>query len=750
MATSFSTVGRSVVRGEGPDKVSGRSIYGVDVTRPGMLWGKILRSPFPHANIVSIDVSTARRLAGIHTILTGDDLPTSRVGRYLRDIPVLAQGRVRFVGEKVAAVAAESPEVAEEALLLIDVEYEELPSVFDPMEALEPGAPILHPELATYEGLPGPIDGPTNDFCANYWPKGDLERGFAESDMIFEHTFTTQLMHQGYLEPHACLVEVDGSGRAQVWANNKAPFALRTQLAEVTGLGESEILINPCSIGGDFGGKGDFMDVPLCYHLARASGKPVKMSMSYIEELMAGNPRHPSLITIKSGVKKDGTLWARHVKAIFNGGAYGAFTPRVYLPGARHGAGCYRIPNALVESHMVYTNTVPGGHMRGPGEPQTMFATESHTDMIAREMGKDPYEFRLQNVLRDGDSDPTGEYLSEVRAEDAVRRAAEAARWQEPLAGKAVGRGMGLAQRPPGTGETTAFVTLDSDGRATLHTPIWDTGTGAHTILRQIVAEELTLPVEDVSLDVLNTDGVVFDSGVGGSRVTYTAGRATLGAAQDLKAKLIGLASDLLEWPEDKVVIDAGQVSLDGDPASAVSLQDLASRAVRVSGQAVKGEFHFRATPSEVTAFCAQVAEVEVDTETGQVHVRKLITAHDVGTIINPMAHQGQVEGGLVQGLGFAVMEEMQTADGRVSTLSLGDYKLPTMNDIPDLTTIHVGGPSGPAPYDGKGIGENSISGVTPAIANAIEDAVGVRITDTPITPEKVLRALREKADAGK
>ena len=545
MATTFSTIGHDVARGEGPEKVTGQSVYGVDVTRPGMLWGKVLRSPLPHARITNINTSKAKRLGGVQAVLTGQDLPRALAGRKLRDIPVLAQERALFVGEKVAAVAAESPDTAEEALLLIEVEYEELPTVFDPLEAMQPGAPILHPDLPSYEGLPEPVPEATNDFARRNWDRGDIEQGFAESEMVFEHTFTTQLVHQGYLEPHACVVEIDLSGRVQIWANNKSPYSLRGQLAEVTGLSRDQIVVNPCSIGGDYGGKGSFMDVPLCYHLARVSGRPVKMVMSYIEELMAANPRHPSVITMKTGIKKDGRIWARHVQMVFNAGAYGSFTPVVRLVGARYAGGCYRIPHVHMESHMVYTNNVPCGHMRAPGEAQALFAVESHTDMIARELGKDPYEFRLQNVLQEGDIDPEGESYNGVKAEETLRKAAEAARWERPPSrGKAVGRGMSLAHRPPGAGDTTAKVTIDGQGRVTLHTPIWDTGTGAQTVLRQIVAEELTVPVEEVGLEELNTDALTFDSGVGGGRVTYLAGRATLSAVQDLKAKLVGWARD--------------------------------------------------------------------------------------------------------------------------------------------------------------------------------------------------------------
>ena len=429
VTTSFTAIGQPVTQDEGPDKVSGKALYAADVLLPGMLWGKVLRSPYPHANIVSIDTAKARTVPGVHAVLTGQDLPDRRVGRLLRDIPVLARDRVLFVGEKVAAVAAETLEAAEEALNLITVEYEELSPVFDPVEAMHSSAPTLHPQMASYEGLPQPVATVNNVFAHNNWSKGDIAEGFSAADRIFEHTFNAQLMHQGYIEPHACVVHIDDTGRAQVWANNKGPFMLREQLAAVWDVPKEQIRVNPTSIGGDFGGKGSFMDVPLCYHLALHSGRPVKMVMDYIQELMAGNPRHPALITLKTGVTRDGRILAHQVRVVFNSGAYGAFKPRVYIRGADHSGGPYRIPHVQIDSYMVYTNNVPCGHMRAPGKPQVAFAVESHMDMMARELGLDPYEFRLRNILQDGDANPVGEKLHHIRAEETLRKAAEAMGW---------------------------------------------------------------------------------------------------------------------------------------------------------------------------------------------------------------------------------------------------------------------------------------------------------------------------------
>ena len=301
--------------------------------------------------------------------------------------------------------------------------------MFDPVEAMHSSAPTLHPQMAAYEGLPQPVATVNNVFAHNNWSKGDITAGFSAADRIFEHTFNAQLMHQGYIEPHACVVHIDDTGRAQVWANNKGPFMLREQLAAVWDVPTEQIRVNPTSIGGDFGGKGSFMDVPLCYHLARHSGRPVKMVMDYIQELMAGNPRHPAIITLKTGVTRDGRILAHQVRVVFNSGAYGAFKPRVYIRGADHSGGPYRIPHVQIDSYMVYTNNVPCGHMRAPGKPQVAFAVESHMDMMARELGLDPYEFRLQNILQDGDANPVGEKLHHIRAEETLRKAAEAMGW---------------------------------------------------------------------------------------------------------------------------------------------------------------------------------------------------------------------------------------------------------------------------------------------------------------------------------
>ena len=742
MAATHSAIGQSITRGEGPDKVSGKAVYAADISLPGMLWGKVLRSPHPYARIVSIDTAQAKALPGVHAVVTGEDLPETMIGRRMVDMPVLAQGVVRFVGEKVAAVAAVDPETADEALLLIDIEYEELTPVFDAEEAMGPGAPALHPDMESYQGLPQPPSGINNAFAHITWEKGDIEQGFRESDLVFEHTFNAQLMHQAYIEPHACVVSAEGSGHVRIWANNKDPYMLRGQLAAVWSVPAESIVLNPSTIGGDFGSKGSFMDVPICYYLSKHSGRPVKMVMDYIQELMAGNPRHPAVMTIKTGVMKDGAIKARQAKAVFDSGAYGAFKPTVYLRGADHLCGVYNIPHARMDSYTVYTNNVPRGHMRSPAKPQVVFAVESHMDMIAQELGMDAYQFRLKNVMREGDASPVGHYWQKIKAEETLVAAAKAAGIDQPKYQPKpanTGWGMAMTDLVQGTGQFAAKIGLSGDGRPQLHMAFWDTGTGSHTVLRQMVAEELTVDVAAVQIVLENTANMPYSSGSGGSRVTYTAGQAVVGAAQALRAKLVEAASPLLDAPEEQVSLEKGRLVAAGRSMS------IAEVVRRTGGDAVTGETSVTSETPELTSFCTQVAEVHVDPETGEVTVNKIVTVHDVGAILNPLNHQGQVEGGLIQGLGYALMEELKLEDGRISTLSFGDYKIPTSADVPVMETVLIQGDDGPAPYSSKGIGESSNIPVAGAIANAVYDAVGVRITDLPITADKVLAGLKAK-----
>jgi carbon-monoxide dehydrogenase large subunit len=722
-------VGRPIGRVDGADKVSGAARYSADVTLPGMVWGKALRSPLPHARIVRIDTSRARALPGVLAVLTAADLPDVLVGRRMFDMPLLARDRVRFIGEKVAVVAAADPDVAEEALGAIDVEYEDLPAIIDLTRALDGDAPVVHENPGAYEGAPAERPHPNVQSVVRF-KLGDIAAGFRQADRVFEHTFRTQLAHQGYLEPHAGAVAIDPDGRVQVWASNKMPYRLKELLSLALKLPQEKIRVNLTPIGGDFGGKGSVMDLPLAYHLARVTARPVRMVMRYAEELMAGNPRHPSVITMRTGVTNDGRIVARQVKALFNSGAYAAFkpAPTVHLGGASMGAGVYRMPNLLIESYCVYTHNIPCGHARSPGEPQMVFAGESHMDMIAVEIGLEPAEFRRRNLLQDGDHLANGHHVEHVRATETLEAALEASRWSAPKPGPWIGRGVAMTHRHIGVGFTTARVRLEPDGTVTLLIGLPDTGTGAHLTLRQVVAEVLGLAIEDVRVELATTDVFENDSGVGGSRVTHTGGRAAYHACEKLK---------------DLIAQEAAKLGTSG-----ASLAAIAQAAAREGRTLEASHFYDAKAHADVTSFTAQVAEVAVDPATGQVTVRNFTTTHDVGTVINPIGHQGQIEGGLIQGLGYALMEEMPTEDGRISTLNLGEVKLPTIADIPPLTTVLLEDPVGPGPFRAKAIGEGSISAVAPAIANAVADACGVRILDLPITAEKVYFALKNQKRA--
>jgi carbon-monoxide dehydrogenase large subunit len=360
---------------EGPEKVSGRAVYAADVALPGMLWCKVLRSPIAYGRIKRVDASRARALPGVQAVATGEDVAGRRIGRKIYDMPILAEGVVRFIGEKVAAVAAESETLAEQAIDLIEVEYEEMEPILDPLDALTPAATLLHPHVTGYRGLLHPIETPSNVFVDMHWKKGDVEAGFREAAVIVENTFTTKPVHQAYLEPHACVVHARDGGRADIWACSKVPFALREQVGTAFGKAPEAFTIHPCYIGGCFGGKGDFMDVPVCYVLSLKSGRSVKMVMDYAEEFVAGNPRHAAVVRVKSGVTRDGRLVAHQLKCVFDSGAYAAFKPQGYLVGPKEAAGPYDIPNVWVEEKIVYTNKIPCGHMRAPGDPRRFSPT---------------------------------------------------------------------------------------------------------------------------------------------------------------------------------------------------------------------------------------------------------------------------------------------------------------------------------------------------------------------------------------
>ena len=745
---SYGKIGQPLGRVEGPAKVTGEAQYTADVLLPGMIWGKVLRSPLPHAKIVSIDSREAEQMPGILAVLTAKDLPDLLTGRLVYDMPVLARDRVRFIGEKVAVVAAEDPDVAEDALAYIDVEYEEMPAVFDAHEAMEPEAPLLHPDYRSYAHAPEKFFSNIPNVHSHVtWELGDIEKGFSLAKQVFEHTFNTPAVHQGYIEPHASVVAIDPDGRVNVWISNKSPVRARELLADLVQIPQERIVVHLALIGADFGGKGSLMDAPLCYHLAKRTGRPVKMVMTYTEELMAGNPRHPTSVFLRTGVTEEGQIVARQAKVVFNSGAYAAFkpVPFVNIPGAKDAAGVYGTPHIRIDAYSVYANCVPSGHFRAPGDLQVNFAVESSMDMIAEELGLDRLEFRKQNLLKDADWLPGGPQLEEVRVAETLEAAVKASSWNQPKSRPNRGLGLAVSHRLIGTGEANTQLTLQEDGTIKVLTAVPEVGTGAHTILQQIVAETLFLPLDQIRVETAS-DIFKTDSGSGASRGTYVGGQVVQQAAGELMKLILAAGAKGLGCAENEVVFEGGRV-VRSDSGGSLSLAEVAQLGSdSKSALRVKKSLTLSEGPS-VTTFTAQVVEIEVDPETGQIKLLDVVTAHDVGTIINPLGHQGQIEGGLLQGVGFGLIEELKVEDGQVSTLNLGDYKLPNIRDIPPLTTVLVEEELGPAPFHGKAIGESSITPTGAAIANAVYDAVGVRLHDLPITAQKVYWALQQQSE---
>ena len=731
-------IGTPTPRLEGSDKVCGRAIYATDVALPGMLWCKVLRSPMAYGRIKRIDAVRALALPGVRALATGEDVKGLLIGRKIYDMPILADGVVRFIGEKVAAVAADNEALAEEALELIEIEYEELQPLFDPLEAAKPGAPLLHPDVTGYRGLLHPVTPASNIFVDMNWKKGDVETGFRKADIIVENTFTTRPVHQAYIEPHACVVKAHGESGADIWACSKVPFALREQVATAFGERLEKFIVHPCYIGGCFGGKGDFMDVPVCYLLSLKSGRPVKMVMDYSEEFLAGNPRHAAVVRVKTGVTKDGRLVAHQMEHLFDSGAYAAFKPQGYLVGPKEAAGPYKVPHVLIEEKIVYTNKIPCGHMRAPGDPQGFFANESQMDLVARRLHMDPVTFRQKNLLHDGDLSPIGHAIPHIRSDELVESALESSGYRRARR-KGSGCGIGLAQWLPLGGECHAFVSVDGRGIVTVSTAMLDQGAGTHTAMRLVAAQELQVPLENIRTETLDTGQVGSDTGIGASRGTRIFGNATRLAAIQAREQLLDVAAHQLGVAREQLLL-SGDARIRTAAGETLTYGELA----QASGEGIRGHgFYSNFQSGPAAALCAQVAEVEVDIETGQVTLAHFTTAHSTGTVLNPLMHQGQIEGGIVMGMGYALMEEVMIDGGKVTSSNFGDSKIPSIRDIPRLKTVIHEIAVGNGPYGGMSIGEPPVIPAAAAIANAVHDAVGVRIYDLPITAEKVLRALK-------
>lgn len=745
---AYRTVGKALPRIEGYGKVTGQTKYAADLPFEGLLWAKIVRSSVPHARIVKINSSKASALKGVRAVLTGADVKDIFVGTRVKDQPVLAYDKVRTVGDAVAAVAADSEAIAEEASGLIEVEYEELPYVGDPVEALKPDSPLIHEDRSKYRNSPKLPEGMSGHNLQSYvrWKNGDLEAGFQKASRVFENTFRTPLSHHGYLEPCACTVQVHEDGRVEVWASNKGPWGLRDQMAEDFGIPKEKIKIHIVHVGGDFGAKASLIDVPVAYYLAKATSRPVKLVFDYTDELMAGGHRHPAVISLRTGVDLEGNFTAIKAKIYFSGGAYGSqkANPQVTVLGGRRLASMYRCPAIDVETFCAYTNQVPCTQTRTPGSPQIAFAFESQVDIIAKEMGIDALDFRRRNILHDGDASPMGEKWNHILMSDVLERVATASGWRKNGAKKHRGWGMALYERGTPEGKASAAITLESDGKANILTGVPDVGPGFYTVIQQMVCETLGIAPERVVVSFKDTDSLPFDPGTGGSKQTNTSGHAVHKAAREVREKLLHLAARELGCKPEEIEQQGNK--LIAPNRKSTTAENMIALAVKENRGPL---FHLTMfEPKDmpkVTGFAAQVAQVEVDPATGGVKVLNLTTAHDTGVVLNHLTLTGQIEGGIITGLGFALMEENPMIDGKIATLTLGESKLPCIADVPPLKTVLVESPTGPTPFGGKAIAENPNVPTAAAIANAIADACGVRLYDLPLNAEKIYWALQGK-----
>jgi len=750
------TLAEPEARIEGSLKVTGAAHYAGDHNLPGMVRARFLTSPVPHAMIRSIDTSAARAVPGVHAVLTGRDIGPRRFGKMLHDQPVLAYDRVRFIGERVAAVAAETVEAADEAVQLIQVEYEELPTVFSEERALEDGAPILHPDASSYfysAGQRRPVPHPNlQGYRLHKKGAEDLEPLFANAHRVFEHVYYQARQHQGYIEPHACVVWIDEQGVTHVYSTNKAPYSLQQSLATVAGEPVQNFVVDSRFIGGDFGGKGTSFDEYPCYFLAKATGRPIKAVMSYGEEIGSTNPRHGATSYLRTAVDEQGHIIAHQSRVYYNGGAYAAARP---LPGPMvdgwSALDAYRVPNARMETFLVYTNTVDAGQMRAPSGYTPAYIGESHIDEIARGLGMDPLEFRILNAVRSGDTGASGEPLRDPQAVQVLERLRRETDWGKPLPPNH-GRGVSLRWREVGGGKATVNLTLLEDGTIELLHGAADQGGGSATAMLRIASAVLDVAPDRIRVRYGNTGEAPPNPGPGASRLTHIIGQATIEGAAHMKARLQDLAAEMLGWPTDQVQLVEDKFVLADGSAAPVAFEDVARRILRGGPVQTVGSYDSADSGHEDgrdNGFCAYMVEVAVDPETGHVQPLDAVLVADVGTIINPLGHQGQLEGGFVFGMGNALTEELLFDEGKITNLSLGDYKLPTVADVPPLRTILLVSDTGPGPFGAKLAGELTNNSVPPAYANAVADAVGVRIRTLPVTAERVFEALHSSPASG-
>lgn len=767
-------IGTNVTRPDAHDKVTGGKHFPVNFSLPGMLHTGILRSPYAHAKILGIDTSAAEKLPGVKAVLTPKDVPQrpftpvyfvpSQAKSMVLDFVVMSD-RVRWVGQPVAAVAAVSPEIAEAALELIDVDYEELPAVFDVDAAMQDGAPQLW-------------DHAPNNIAKNpSFAIGDLEAGFAEADHIFEGTYETQRVHTCYMEPRVCVAESDTQGHIRIISSMQHAFGLREKLAFALGIPESHVnVVKPTYIGGGFGGKLDLGFIePIASLLSLKTGRPVRAQHTRGEDFIS-TTRNPIKVYLKTGVKKDGTFAARYIKSVLDSGAHATHGAEVIMVHGLYGTFFpWKCPNQTWEGYTVYTNNMIGGGFRGYGAPQGAFAIESQNDEICEALGLDPIEFRLKNTHREGDPHPVlqGHLLNTYRLGECLERGAERSGFGERRpAGSDTGikkRGIGMACHPLWVSGCVGFpdiyehsgavVKLNRDGTADVVSACVDLGSGQITMLTQVVAEELGIAADKVKLVYADTDTAPFDAPTHASRATYSAGTATRAAAVAAKKRLFQAAAAVMEANADDLVLEDGKVMVKGDPGTAVPMTEIIERAespfIQMTDQgpapttiAEKGTIIGTASmapPSNPSPCAAQFVEVEVDTDTGEVKVLSAVYAHDIGRVFHPKSAEGQVEGGFQQGMGYALMEHIVFDQETGACLSgdFLDYKMPTAMEMPrKIESIFIESIEPTGPFGAKSLSELCVIVPAPAIANAIYNATGARVRSLPITPEKILRAL--------
>jgi carbon-monoxide dehydrogenase large subunit len=762
-----SSIGRRVKRHDVTAKATGSTRYAVDLAVPSMLYGLLVRSQVPHGRIRSIDTEAARAVPGVKAVLTGRDVPGVRYGPFVHDQTVLAIDMVRFVGEPIAAIAATSVDAARRAAELIQAHIEPLPAVFDPEAALQEDAPRLHQALGDYVAEPEPIIRHGNVGCFTRIGRGDIEKGFAEADVILEGRYTTQAIHQCSLEPHAVVADIDPSGQVTVWTCAQEPFKVRAILGEILDLPLTRVRVIAPPLGGGFGGKEEILAEPIAVLLAQAARRPVKIVFSREEEFDGGFPRPPVIVEMKTGAKADGTLTARYARLIYDSGAYMQHGIGEMGFGAWTVCGPYTTPNLLVEAYCVYTNKVHFGCFRGYGCIQPAFASESQLDEVAAALDLDPVAIRLKNAVEPGDQDITGQVMTSVGLKQTILEAAQRAGWDAERAHRSAGRGMGIACAYKGIGgiSSSAVVKVNQDGTATILSGTADMGTGGDTALLQIAAAELGLPYEAVNIVIADTDGTPYDFGSVATRVTHDVGNAVRRAAHDARQQMLALASQRLGIAESELVLGDAVIRSRQEPGRQISIREIAAASHFTQSGPIIGRGSYLAEedvtldpeimegfplgPVPTHGFATHIAEVDVDRETGLVRVARVVAAHDVGRAINPTGIEGQIEGGVGMGIGGALTEEMQFREGAVANPNLADYRLLTVLEMPPVESVIVEDPDRSGPFGAKGLGEHTVLPTAPAIANAIYNATGARVRDLPISAERLYLCLQEQCRVG-